>query len=162
DLCPSPATRTDTPSYRDTRDLLMRSSIEPRLLCAIEAAIAKSQRLCPTSRKDGSSALMLQLFRMVASHWDKERNFPKADGLYCPAYREAIEDGSVLTNISVLQDWAFLMVQLEETESAKEFVLQQVAIAREEDQSDRSSRFGTNALINALKFQAEMFERLNL
>jgi hypothetical protein len=138
---------------------LTTPGIEAGTLCAIEAELAKAQKQCTAS--PGDSDAIVDLFRFVANDWKKQGNTSRADALYCGAYREALHDGSALSQIAVLRDWAFLAAELHDVESAKELALRQVALARDQYQSRHSSQAATMTLIDALDTQATIFERLN-
>jgi propanediol dehydratase small subunit len=161
-LCEQAGMPMALPTYDIVYDLLRAGRSSKESLCAIDAAIVKSQT-CIMGEGASDAGLLATLLRELAESWQRLGNLHRADQLY--GRTELIEEGlvsdgrSIIGISSTLQHWALLKLDMKEIGSAKELSERQVALAR---QAFEFGRYSPAALAQALRFHATILQELGL
>jgi hypothetical protein len=85
-LCRGVTTGIDQSAERALRELLHQDISEKFSLCAIDAAIAKSQRECPGENGGAAADNLAQLMVSLADKWSRRGVTERAEQLFAQAY----------------------------------------------------------------------------
>lgn len=177
-LCSSSTGTIDDGAFHSLRDRLAAgvSRRDPRpvgmdgpdSLPRIDAAVVQAEHDCLSAQYDIDNGLVAYLMQLVASNWWQQGNLARADQLYQEAYGilRGAGDGD-LDKMALLRDWANFKLASGEPQRAEELAQLRTAEARKLYGNDQSSDeiskyFASGLLVDALKFQAEVFEKIGL
>jgi hypothetical protein len=149
----------DVDEFHRLRDRLDAGVSDKAELSRIDAEVAAARHDCRTP------TIAAYLMNLLAVNWKVQGDLDRADRLFQEAYASLDGDPTdpILDRIAILDDWATFKLAAGEPDRAIEIAKLQTAEARKERERETSSdRFSTDILIDALKFQARIFEKVGL
>jgi hypothetical protein len=157
-LCTPGSASVQVETFRSIRNRLSAGVRGAEALCEIDRALVHAQHEC--SQRVSDAQLIAGLMRQLAARWTKEGDLKRADGLYRRAYE--LNDG-LLGGMAILQGWANLKLQLGDPQTAIELANLGITGARTAHATgEMAVGFSTNVLIDALRFQASVLDRIGL
>jgi hypothetical protein len=158
-LCVGETGWTDVDEYHRLRDRLEAGVNDDDELSRIDAELAEARRDCSIV------SAAADLMDALAANWKKRGNPSRAEQLYQEAYALLNDDATdpILEKMAILQDWASFEFAAGEAHRAIDLAKLRTAEARKEYDSGKSSKeFSSDVLIDALRFQARLFQNAGL
>ena len=157
-LCTPGSGSVHVEAFRSVRNRLSAGVTGAEALCEIDRALVRAQHECSFSQHVGDAELIAGLMRLLAARWTKEGDFERADRFYQRAYEL---DDDLLGKMAILQGWANLKLLLGDSQRATELAnLGTTSARRARETGEMAERFSANVLIDALRFQASVLDRL--
>jgi hypothetical protein len=158
-LCVPETGWTDVDEYHRLRDRLEAGVNDDEELSRIDAELAEARHDCSIV------STAADLMDSLAANWKKQGNPSRAEQLYREAYALLNDDPTdpILEKMALLQDWASFEFAAGEANRAMDLAKLRTTEARKEYDSGKSSKeFSSDVLIDALKFQARLFQKAGL
>lgn len=154
----------DVAAHHFLRDRLVAGVADAQELSRIDIAVHQAQHDCSLGRYIGNPGIVANLMSLLAASWQREGNLNRADQLFQEAYSTlGNADYNLLEKLGVLHDWAILKLVSHEPERAAELAQLRTSEARREYEHGTWSKDSSRPLlIDALKFQAILLEKIGL
>jgi hypothetical protein len=99
---------------------------------------------------------------LIAEQWHKHEQYGRASATYQRAFDLRTTEGDVIWGTWLLQRWAFSRLEAGDNWKARELADAQSALANESIENSTPSAVGRNTMINALRFQSEIYWAIGL
>jgi len=157
ELCDASHGRINVHAFRTVRDRLWSGGSSRSELLEWDAEIGRAQT-CMGMVSIGDRVIVSELMRLLAHNWAVQGDLSRADQLYANAYALIKNANNILEKLALLQDWSQIEIRLGKKEEAVGLARLQTELARKEFDAAPTSHFALDALVSALKFQADIFQ----
>jgi hypothetical protein len=153
-LC-GPNIAVGTDSYQKIRNLLLGPTLDEKGVGKVEQLLIHDGENC---KKANGTALFAELFRLVGNRWRTIGALRRADTSFDISYKHAAgTQNNLLGQISTLQDWSRLKVQMNDASGARRLASLQSSLAR---RAYLTHKFGSSLAVSSIYFEAAILNSI--